>query len=125
MWGNRPGARQNITEKGRLAELRIRILSTFALIGGVQVMMVLCLATLGLIDYSVVELIIENIRLAIACLLSPIFFLLPLLLYVIVRDIIDPNFEPLNAVIERTSPLWPGRGIAQKIVSFVKGRFMQ
>jgi predicted Co/Zn/Cd cation transporter (cation efflux family) len=125
VWGNRPGARQNITEKGRLAELRIRILSTFVLIGSVQALMIAVVVVLGLIDYTFFEFIIENIRPVIACLIVPVFIGLPTLVYVVLRDIFDPNFEPLNQIVERTSPLWPWRGFAQKVIRFVKGKFMQ
>lgn len=121
----RPGARQNITEKGRLAELRIRILSTFVLVGGIQATILVVVIVFSLLEYSFAEFVIKHIKMSVACLLVPALIGFPLLVYVTARDIVDPNFEPLNEVIRRTSPLWPGKDFIERVLSLLKGRFMK
>lgn len=108
------GARQNITEKDRIVELRTRMIATGVLIGGIQALILSCIIVIGLLDYSFVEFIWEHIRATIACLILPVFVGLPILGYIIIRDLFDPNFEPVNRPIKRISPIWPWTGLDVK-----------
>lgn len=105
-----PGARQNITETGRLAELKVRIYITLVLILCSEIVFFSVIGIDYFLDSKISQYYIDNLNVLAAHSMIPVPVWLSLLMFVLVRDLVDPNFEPLNAVIERTSPLWPWKG---------------
>lgn len=114
-WGR--GPIEILKQGGRVAELVSDVCLTLGFSAGSALLVLTAYGLAWLWDSGsgIVTYFRANPRHLLMLALAPSIFALLSFLYVVARNMYDPNFQPLSKPIARRRPLWPWDGLVRKL----------